>query len=77
MLWHAPQVLPPLVREGAAFESQSLRVEDVLGDLTNTTRDINLVQQGGLVQVLVPFGSEGGYRKVWRVQSKIQSQTAP
>lgn len=59
--------MTPLVEEGTAFESRSLSlgVEGVLLDLhTASTRGFNLVQQGGLVQIRVPFGAEGGYRKV-------------
>ncbi|KAM7396070.1 hypothetical protein PAMA_007373 [Pampus argenteus] len=66
LLWDVPRVMTPLVGEGATFESQrlSLGVEGVLLDQnTISTRGFSLVQRGSLVQIQVPFGAEGGYRK--------------
>ncbi|XP_047184611.1 uncharacterized protein LOC118290500 isoform X2 [Scophthalmus maximus] len=66
LLWDVPWIMTPLVEEDARFESQSVRVgvEGVLLDEpTSTTRGFSLVRGGGLVQIGVPFGAEGGYRK--------------
>ncbi|XP_071323697.1 uncharacterized protein [Trachinotus anak] len=66
LLWDVPWVMTPLVKEAARFESQTLGigVEGVLLDEpTTTSRGFSLVQQGRLVQIRVPFGAEGGYRK--------------
>ncbi|XP_029985022.1 uncharacterized protein LOC115415555 [Sphaeramia orbicularis] len=66
LLWDIPQVFTPLVGEGAVFESRSFSVgvEGVLLDeSTATARGFNLVQQGDLVRIAVPFGAEGGHRK--------------
>ncbi|XP_035808538.2 uncharacterized protein LOC111574960 isoform X1 [Amphiprion ocellaris] len=66
LLWDIPRVLTPLVGEGARFESRSfsLGVESVLLDEpTMTSRGFNMVQRGGMIQISVPFGAEGGYRK--------------
>ncbi|XP_074472429.1 uncharacterized protein LOC141756521 isoform X1 [Sebastes fasciatus] len=66
LLWDIPRVMTPLVGEGAGFKSQnfSLGVEGVLLDKPITAaRGFSLVQQGHLVQIGVPFGAEGGYRK--------------
>ncbi|XP_042358817.1 uncharacterized protein LOC121955093 [Plectropomus leopardus] len=66
LLWDVPRVLTPLVGEGAGFESRSLGVgvEGVLLDKhTAETRGFSLVQRGPLIQIKVPFGAQGGYRK--------------
>ncbi|XP_044024572.1 uncharacterized protein LOC122862843 isoform X2 [Siniperca chuatsi] len=66
LLWDVPRVVTPLVGEGARFESRSLSlgVEGVLLDEpTAAARGFTLVQQGYLIQIGVPFGEEGGYRK--------------
>uniref|UniRef100_A0A8C4E9V1 ZP domain-containing protein n=1 Tax=Dicentrarchus labrax TaxID=13489 RepID=A0A8C4E9V1_DICLA len=66
LLWDVPWVVTPLVREEAGFESQSLSlgVEGVMLDKpTAAARGFSLVQQGHLIQIGVPFGAEGGYRK--------------
>lgn len=60
------------------FESRSLKlgVEGVLLDEpTTTARGFSLVQQGHLIQIGVPFGVEGGYRKVQSVPSNLQTGT--
>lgn len=78
LLWDVPRVVTPLVGEGAGFESKGLSVgvEGVLLDeVTAATRGFSLVQQGHLVQIGVPFGAEGGYRKVRSVPSKLQTGT--
>ena len=67
LLWEIPRVVTPLVGEGAAFKSQSLSlgVEGLLLDQhTVSARGFGVVEQGGLVRIRVPFGAEGGYRKV-------------
>ncbi|XP_024146198.1 uncharacterized protein LOC112157602 isoform X2 [Oryzias melastigma] len=64
--WDIPQIIPPLVGDGAKFESQnfSLGVEGHLLDKpTAAARGLSLIQQGGLVKLGVPFGAEGGYTK--------------
>uniref|UniRef100_A0A8C2WU22 ZP domain-containing protein n=1 Tax=Cyclopterus lumpus TaxID=8103 RepID=A0A8C2WU22_CYCLU len=66
LLWDIPLVVTSLVGEGAGFESRSLNlgVEGVLLDKPSATaRGISLVQQAYVVQIGVPFGAEGGYRK--------------
>ncbi|XP_051816529.1 uncharacterized protein LOC127537666 [Acanthochromis polyacanthus] len=78
LLWDIPRVLTPLVREGARFESRSvsLGVESMLLDEpTMTSRGFNIVQQGGMIQISVPFGAKGGYRKVSSPPSKFQTGT--
>lgn len=73
LLWEVPRIVTPLVGEGAGFESRSLTlgVEGVLLDKpTTAARGFTLVQQGHLIQIGVPFGAEGGYRKVQSVPSK-------
>ncbi len=78
LLWDVPWAVSPLVGEGAVFESQSLSlgVEGVLLDEpTTTARGFSLVQKGHLVQIGVPLGAEGGYRKVQSVPSKLQKGT--
>ncbi|XP_070705205.1 uncharacterized protein [Pempheris klunzingeri] len=66
LLWDVPRLVTPLVGEEAKFESRSLRlgVEGVLLDEpTAAAKGFSLVQQGHLVQIRVPFGAEGGYKK--------------
>lgn len=68
--------MTPLVGEGARFESRSLSLGvegELLDESTAAARGFSLVQQGYLVQIRVPFGSEGGYRKVQLVSSKLQT----
>jgi len=63
-----------LVGEGAGFESRSLNlgVEGVLLDkLTATARGISLVQQAYMIQIGVPFGAKGGYRKVKSIHFRL------
>lgn len=65
--WDIPQIIPPLVGDGAKFESQnfSLGVEGfLLDESTVASRGLSLLQQGGMVKIRVPFGAEGGYTKV-------------
>ncbi|XP_011490423.1 uncharacterized protein LOC105357248 isoform X3 [Oryzias latipes] len=64
--WDIPQIIPPLVGDGAKFESQnfSLGVEGfLLDESTAASRGLSLLQQGGMVKIRVPFGAEGGYTK--------------
>ncbi|XP_019964962.2 uncharacterized protein [Paralichthys olivaceus] len=66
LLWDVPWIMTPLVEEDTRFESQtvSVGVEGVLLDQpTATARGFSLVRRGGLVQIVVPIGAEGGYRK--------------
>lgn len=59
--------MSPLVGEGAEFQSRGYRlgVEGLLLDEpTATASGFSLIQQGDLIQIGVPFGAEGGYRKV-------------
>ncbi|XP_041660937.1 uncharacterized protein LOC121521216 isoform X2 [Cheilinus undulatus] len=66
LLWDIPLVMSPLIGEGVGFESRNLGVgvEGVLLDKTTAaTRGIAVVKEGPLVQIRVPFGAEGGYRK--------------
>ncbi|XP_062266744.1 uncharacterized protein LOC133973109 isoform X2 [Platichthys flesus] len=64
LLWDVPWIMMPLVEEDARFESQtvSVGVEGVLLDQP-TARGFSLVRIGGLVQIRVRFGAEGGYRQ--------------
>lgn len=59
--------MTPLVGGGARFESRSLGlgVEGRLLDRpTAAARGFSLDLHGDLVQITVPFGAEGGYRRV-------------
>lgn len=67
LLWDVPQVLSPLVGDGVGFESHgvSLGVEGLLLDeSTAAARGFSVVQGGPLIRIGVPFGADGGYRKV-------------
>lgn len=67
LLWDVPLVMSPLTGEGPRFESRnlSLGVEGVLLDKpTAAARGFGLVQEGNVIQIRVPFGAKGGYRKV-------------
>lgn len=78
LLWDIPRVVTPLIGEGAGFESRSvnLGVEGLLLDEpTTAARGFSAVQQGHLIQIGVPFGAEGGYRKVQWVGPKPQTRT--
>lgn len=73
LLWDVPLVMSPLTGEGPQFESRniSLGVEGVLlNKPTATSRGFNLVQEGNVIQIRVPFGAKGGYRKVKSTQFK-------
>ncbi|XP_061669020.1 uncharacterized protein LOC133496926 isoform X2 [Syngnathoides biaculeatus] len=66
LVWDVPRVLRPLVEEGATFKSlqHSLKVGGVgLDEQSAAARGFSLVQQERLVQILIPFGAEGGYKK--------------
>ncbi|XP_034555238.1 uncharacterized protein LOC117824015 isoform X3 [Notolabrus celidotus] len=66
LLWDVPLLMSPLTGEGVGFESRNLSVgiEGVLLDKpTATTRGFSMLQQGNVVQIRVPFGTKGGYRK--------------
>ncbi|XP_032364390.1 uncharacterized protein LOC116678758 [Etheostoma spectabile] len=72
LLWDVPRVMTPLVDEGAVFESRTLGLglEGVLLDeRTATTKGFSVVKRGPLIQIGVPFGAEGGYRKSWVVNN--------
>lgn len=67
LLWEVPQVIGPLVGEEVSFESKSIRlgVDGVLLDESMAAaRGLSVVQHGQTIQIGVPFGAEGGYRKV-------------
>lgn len=67
LLWTIPQVLPVLVGKGARFESQSFRLglgDALLDEVTASSKGLKVVQQGGMVEITVPVGTEGAYRKV-------------
>ncbi|XP_054618110.1 uncharacterized protein LOC129172433 isoform X2 [Dunckerocampus dactyliophorus] len=66
LVWDVPGVLKPLLEEGVAFKHlhHSLGVGGVLMDEASiAARGFSLAQQDNLVQILVPFGAEGGYKK--------------
>ncbi|XP_013878075.1 uncharacterized protein LOC106527668 isoform X2 [Austrofundulus limnaeus] len=66
LLWNVPQVLPVLVGKGARFESQSFRLglgDALLDKVAASPKGLEVVQQGGMVEIIVPVGTEGGYRK--------------
>ncbi|XP_061757422.1 uncharacterized protein LOC133553344 isoform X2 [Nerophis ophidion] len=66
LVWDIPRVLRPLLEEEVAFKhlDHSLGVEGVMLDEPSAAaRGFSLAQQEHLVQILVPFGAEGGYRK--------------
>jgi len=72
LLWDIPEVLPPLVGEGTGFNSRSFSLGldgTLLDEPTATSRGLSLVQQEGLVKIGIPFGAEGGYRKVQFTQT--------
>ena len=59
--------MPPMTWAGEGFESRSiaLGVEGRLVDWdTAVARGWTVTQDGPVVQVGIPFGSEGGYRQV-------------
>lgn len=67
LLWEVPQVIAPLVGEDVTFQSKSIRlgVEGVLlDDSAAAARGLSVAQRGQKIQVGVPFGAEGGSRKV-------------
>lgn len=67
LLWEVPQVIGPLVGEKVSFQSKSIRlgVDGVLLDESMAAaRGLSVVQHGQKIQIGVPFGVEGGYRKV-------------
>ncbi|XP_024866909.1 uncharacterized protein LOC112451536 isoform X2 [Kryptolebias marmoratus] len=66
LLWNIPQVLPALVGNGARFQSQSFKLglgDALLDEATAFSKGLKVVQEGGIVKVGVPVGTEGGYRK--------------
>ncbi|XP_061785881.1 uncharacterized protein [Nerophis lumbriciformis] len=66
LVWDIPRVLRPLLEEHVSFKhlDHSLGVEGVMLDEPSAAaRGFRLAQQEHLVQILVPFGAEGGYRK--------------
>lgn len=72
LLWDVPQVVPPLVGEEVGFESRSLSLGVdglLLDERMAAARGFSVVQQRHLIQMGVPFGAEGGYRKVQSVQT--------
>lgn len=67
LLWEVPQVMGPLIGEGVHFQSKSIRLGVagmLLEDSVAAARGLSMVQHGQKIQIGVPFGAEGGYRKV-------------
>lgn len=59
--------MSPLVGEGAELHRSSHRLGVdglLLLESAAATRGFSLDQQGELTRIAVPFGAEGGYRKV-------------
>ncbi|XP_077409709.1 uncharacterized protein LOC144039865 [Vanacampus margaritifer] len=66
LVWDVPRVLRPLLDEDAAVQSLKHRLEVagvMLDEQSAAAKGFNLVRQEKLVQILVPFGAEGGYRE--------------
>ncbi|XP_051908627.1 uncharacterized protein LOC127592154 [Hippocampus zosterae] len=66
LVWDLPNVLRPLLEEGAAFRSRkrSLEVDGAtLDEQSAAAKGFGLLQQEELVQISVPFGAEGGYTR--------------
>lgn len=67
LLLEVPQVMSPLVGEGVDYQSNSIRLGVdgmLLEESLAAARGIRVVQHGQKIQIGVPFGTEGGYRKV-------------
>lgn len=59
--------MSPLVGEEVAFQSKSIRLGVdgmLLEESTAAARGLSVVQDGQKVRIGVPFGAEGGSRKV-------------
>lgn len=57
----------PLVGEGVGFQSNSIRLGVdgmLLEESLAEARGLRVVQRGQKIRIGVPFGAEGGYRKV-------------
>ncbi|XP_077366418.1 uncharacterized protein LOC144010140 [Festucalex cinctus] len=66
LVWDVPRVLRPLLDEGAMFKSLQHRLEVagvMLDEKSAAAKGFSLVRKENLVQILVPFGAEGGYRE--------------
>ncbi|TWW68423.1 Zona pellucida sperm-binding protein 2 ZP1 [Takifugu flavidus] len=66
LLLEVPQVMSPLVGEGVDYQSNSIRLGVdgmLLEESLAAARGIRVVQHGQKIQIGVPFGTEGGYRK--------------
>lgn len=78
-MWDFPRVLRPLLEEGGAFQShkRSLEVDGVmLDEQSAAAKGFGLVQQEELVQILVPFGAEGGYTRVKSPRFEFEPRSA-
>lgn len=67
LLWETPRIMTPLVHSGFGFESKQINVgveSQLLDEGTARARGYTLEVKGLMVQMGVPFGAEGGYRKV-------------
>lgn len=67
LLWEVPQVIGPLVGEEVSFRSKSIRLGldgELLDDSVAAARGLSVVQRGQKTQIGVPFGAEGGSKKV-------------
>lgn len=59
--------MAPLIGEGVNFQSKHIRLGVagmLLEDSMAAARGLSVVQRGQKIQIGVPFGAEGGYRKV-------------
>uniref|UniRef100_A0AAZ3P1G5 ZP domain-containing protein n=1 Tax=Oncorhynchus tshawytscha TaxID=74940 RepID=A0AAZ3P1G5_ONCTS len=66
LLWETPRIMTPLVHSGFGFESKQINVgveSQLLDEGTARARGYTLEVKGLMVQMGVPFGAEGGYRK--------------
>lgn len=67
LLLEVPRVMSPLVGEGVGFQSNSIRLGVdgmLLEESLAAARGLHVVHHGPKIQIGVPFGAEGGYRKV-------------
>lgn len=67
LLLEVPRVMSPLIGEGVGFQSNSIRLGVdgmLLEESLAAARGLRVVQHGQKIQIGVPFGAEGGYKKV-------------
>ncbi|KAK6295342.1 hypothetical protein J4Q44_G00345680 [Coregonus suidteri] len=66
LLWDTPRIMTPLVHSGVGFESKQINVgveSQLLDEGTARARGYTLEVNGLMVQMGIPFGAKGGYRK--------------